>query len=280
MSRLALYAPPATGTAAIAARDLTKVYSGPGRVEALQGVSLEARGGELVGIIGPSGCGKSTLLTVLAGLQEPTTGEVLIGGRGAKRLLGATAYMPQKDLLMPWKTVLDNTIVGLELLGVRRRVARQEALALFPRFGLDGFERHYPHTLSGGMRQRAALLRTFLARRDILLLDEPLGALDALTRAAMQEWLLDIWGTFQKTIVLVTHDIDEAIYLCDRVYIMSPRPGRIAATVTIPIARPRRYADVTTSETFLRLRGELLGLLAQNSSEGGLSEQGKRRASG
>jgi ABC-type nitrate/sulfonate/bicarbonate transport system ATPase subunit len=144
---------------------------------------------------------------------------------------------------------------------VRRKEARREAERLFPRFGLAGFERQYPAALSGGMRHRAALLRTILARRDILLLDEPFGALDAMTRADMQSWLLDIWSAFGKTIIFVTHDVDEAIYLSDRVYVMSPRPGSIVASVPVPISRPRHYEEAVTSPTFVAIKRELLGAL-------------------
>jgi ABC-type nitrate/sulfonate/bicarbonate transport system ATPase subunit len=228
----------------------------------LQDVTLAAAEAGFVSIVGPSGCGKSTLFNILAGLLSPTAGRVLIDGEDVTGRLGLMAYMPQKDLLLPWKTVLDNTIIGLELLGVSRKRARQEALALFPRFGLAGFERQYPATLSGGMKQRAALLRTVLSRRDILLLDEPFGALDALTRADMQAWLLDIWEAFSKTILFITHDVDEAIYLSDRVYVMSPRPGTIIHVVNIPIARPRAYEEVVTSEQFATLKRELLSRLA------------------
>src|SRR5207302_11425478 len=181
--------------------------------------------------VGPSGCGKSTLFNILAGLVEPTSGRVLLDGNPPDNLLGRFDYMPQKDLLMPWRTVLNNTTLGLEIAGVSRRAARERALEAFPRFGLTGFEDAWPMSLSGGMRQRAALLRTFLAGRDVMLLDEPFGALDAITRADMQEWLLGVWHSFERTIVLVTHDVDEAIFLADRVYVMSPRPGTMRAVL-------------------------------------------------
>ncbi len=237
------------------------------RMPVLDDVSLAVGRGEFVSVIGPSACGKSTLLNLLTGLETPASGQVLIDGRIVTGQLGRTGYMPQKDLLMPWKTVLDNTCLGLELAGAGRRQAREVALSWFPRFGLKGFDRVYPSALSGGMRQRAALLRTFLAGRDILLLDEPFGALDALTRAAMQEWLLDIWSDSGKTVLLVTHDIDEAIYLSDRVYVMTPRPGRIAGTFDVPFARPRRYEDIVTSSSFGSLKRSLLALLKQRPVE-------------
>lgn len=246
----------------IEARDISQYFRlQNGWLPVLEHINLSAAHGEFISIIGPSGCGKSTLFNILAGVQEPAGGRVLVDGKDATGDLTIAGYMPQKDLLLPWKTVLDNTILGLELRGVQRRRARVMALDWFPRFGLEGFERQYPATLSGGMRQRAALLRTFLAGRDILLLDEPFGALDALTRADMQEWLLSVWDASRHTIVLVTHDVDEAIYLSDRVYVMTSRPGRIQQIIEIPLPRPRRYQEVVTSEQFAALKRVLLSLL-------------------
>jgi len=227
-------------------------------------VSLAAGAGEFVSIIGPSGCGKTTLFNILAGLERPNAGAVLMDGADSTGQPGGVGYMLQKDLLLPWKSTLDNAALGLQLQGVSWRRAREEARRWFLRFGLEGFEREYPHALSGGMRQRAALLRTFLARREVLLLDEPFGALDALTRAEMQEWLLDVWAEFDKTIVLVTHDVDEAIFLSDRVYVMTPRPGRVAAEVEISLPRPRVYDKVVTSVPFLALKRELLDTLGSH----------------
>jgi ABC-type nitrate/sulfonate/bicarbonate transport system ATPase subunit len=226
-------------------------------VIALDGVDLDVAAGEFVSIVGPSGCGKSTLLDILAGLTAPTAGEIRMDGADPGRLLGAVGYMPQKDLLMPWRTVLDNTTIGLELAGVSRREARDRARAELQRFGLAGFEDRWPHRLSGGMRQRAALLRTFLAGREVMLLDEPFGALDALTRQDMQAWLLDIWSQDRKTIVLVTHDVDEAIRTSDRVYVMSPRPGRMVLSVEIDLPRPRP-ADLQLTDHYVALKRRLL----------------------
>jgi len=170
--------------------------------------------------------------------------------------------MLQRDLLMPWRTVLDNTCVGLELNGVGRREARERARAEFSRFGLSGFEKQWPAKLSGGMRQRAALLRTFLAGREVMLLDEPFGALDALTRRQMQAWLLDLWQADSKTIVFVTHDVEEAVYLSDRVYVMSGRPGKVELCLDIDLPRPRRQ-EITMSEGFLALKAKLMDPLEE-----------------
>jgi ABC-type nitrate/sulfonate/bicarbonate transport system ATPase subunit len=236
----------------------------------LSDVSLAAAPGDFASIIGPSGCGKSTLFNVLAGLMRPTSGAVLIDGVEVTGRIGLTGYMLQKDLLLPWRSVLDNTTLGLEMRGVPRRRARAQAREWVARFGLQGFEREYPAALSGGMRQRAALLRTFLAGQDILLLDEPFGALDALTRADMQRWLLDIWQELGKTILLVTHDVDEAIYLSDRVYVLSSRPGRVVEVIDVPLARPRDYQRTVTSPAFASIKRVLLSSLAHPVPGGGM----------
>ena len=238
--------------------------SGQAPTVALEGVSLDVRPGEFVSIIGPSGCGKSTLFNILAGLVRPSTGEVLLDGCQPDGLLGQIGYMPQKDLLMPWRTVLDNVTLGMEMEGTRRREARERARAELPRFGLSGFEDRWPKNLSGGMRQRAALLRTFLAGREVMLLDEPFGALDALTRQSMQEWLLDLWTADRKTIVFVTHDVDEAVYLSDTVHVMSGRPGRIQMSLRIELPRPRDF-EMTLSPEFLAYKEKLLAPLHEAS---------------
>ncbi|MCE2404990.1 MAG: ABC transporter ATP-binding protein [Dehalococcoidia bacterium] len=227
-------------------RDLRKSFAVYGRpVPVLREVEFHAREGELVGVIGPSGCGKSTLLNVIAGLEQPDGGTVELDGRPAPDRLGMVGYMQQKDLLMPWRSVLDNVVLGLEIAGVRRNEARRRARDLVDVFGLSGYEEQYPNTLSGGMRQRAAFLRTVLVERDVMLLDEPFGALDALTRTQMQEWLLGLWEMLGKTIVMVTHDVDEALLLSDRVYVLTPRPGTVKAVVEVGLPRPRYYGMIT-----------------------------------
>ncbi len=246
---------------ALEVRAVDKIFKGPaGPLPALAGVDLAVPAGEFATLIGPSGCGKSTLFNIIAGLDEPDSGSIALGGRADAARLGRVAYMPQKDLLLPWRTVLDNVILPLEVRGVPRERARREALDLFPEFGLAGFERVYPAALSGGMRQRAAFLRTTLARGGLLLLDEPFGALDALTRARLQEWLLGVWERHRRTTLFITHDVDEAIFLADRIYVMSPRPGRVALARRVPLPRPRDPA-VTTAPEFIRLKAELLAVL-------------------
>ncbi|WP_245650339.1 ABC transporter ATP-binding protein [Millisia brevis] len=196
----------------------------------LEAVTFGLAKSSFVSIIGPSGCGKSTLLNVLAGTVQPSAGAV----RSPR-----AAHMPQKDLLLPWRTVLDNTALGLEVQGVRRAEARARAAELFAPFGLDGFERAWPEQLSGGMRQRAALLRTVVQGRPVLLLDEPFGALDAITRIRMQDWLQRMWQEYRWTILMITHDIREAIHLSDRVIVLGGRPARVRADIEIDLPRPR-----------------------------------------
>lgn len=247
----------APGAPTLEVRGLGQAFDG---VVALRGVDLHVSAGEFVAVVGPSGCGKTTLLHILAGLQRPTDGVVLVDGEPADDLLGRIGLMPQRDCLMPWRTVLDNVGVGLELAGMTRVAARQRARAELDRFGLSGFEERRPAALSSGMRQRAALLRTFLAGRDILLLDEPLGALDALTRRKMQSWLLEIAAAERKTILLVTHDVEEAVYLADRVYVLSGRPGRVVLELPVDLPRPRDPGLVVMPE-FAALTARLLAPL-------------------
>ncbi len=223
----------------------------------LDGVEFFARDGEFVSIVGPSGCGKSTLLNIIAGLDEPDRGAIHLDGISAERRLGQVGYMQQKDLLFPWRNVVDNALIGLELRGVPRRDSRERALELMDSFGLSGFESAYPHALSGGMRQRVSFLRTVLADQQIFLLDEPLSALDALNRAQMQEWMQHTWLSLRKTVVLVTHDVDEAVFLSDRVYVMSARPGRMKLVLDVDLPRPRSL-DVLTDPEFVAMKARLL----------------------
>jgi ABC-type nitrate/sulfonate/bicarbonate transport system ATPase subunit len=251
----------------LAAERLSKRFPAPGGgVEALAGADLEVGAGEFVSVVGPSGCGKSTLLAILAGLEEPSAGRVLLDGEQPERLLGQVAYMPQRDLLLPWRTVADNAALALRIRGLPRRQARAAALAQLPRFGLAGFGDRRPASLSGGMRQRAALLRTFLAGREVMLLDEPFGALDALTRQALQVWLLEVCQEQGRTVLLVTHDLDEAVLLSDRVYVMSGRPGRMVRCLPVGLPRPRRV-DMALTPPFLAAKRELLEPLRQEAHE-------------
>jgi NitT/TauT family transport system ATP-binding protein len=225
-----------------------------GDVVALDGLTLSVSEGEIVAVVGPSGCGKSTLLELLAGLQEPDQGTV-----DAE----AAAYMPQRDLLLPWRSALANAALALECAGVRKGEARGRAQPLFERFGLAGFEGARPAELSGGMRQRVALARTFLSGRPLLLLDEPFASLDQITRGSLQQWLAEALCDEPRTVVLVTHDVQEALYLADRVAVLSPRPGRIVDDIEVPIERPRRRRATITSPQFAALEERALEALGQ-----------------
>ncbi len=229
-------------------------------VVALAPVSLAIARGTFLAILGPSGCGKSTIFNIIAGLEMPSAGSVTLDGASILGMSGVVSYMLQKDLLLPWRSVIDNVVLGMEIDGVPRTEARSRALPLLARYGLGGFENRYPAELSGGMRQRAALLRTMLCDRDVVLLDEPFAALDAQTRADMQEWLLDVWDDFKKTVIFVTHDVDEAVYLSDEIVTMSARPGRIVERLTLELSRPRKRAVVTTA-AFTTYKEHFLSLL-------------------
>jgi ABC-type nitrate/sulfonate/bicarbonate transport system ATPase subunit len=247
--------------------EASKIFRRDGQeVVALQETTMQIPAGRFVSIIGPSGCGKSTLFNMIAGLIKPTTGEILLDDKNIVGKSGYVGYMLQKDLLLPWRTILDNVILGLEIKGVSKRDAKQRALPLLKRYGLEGFEDNYPPELSGGMRQRAALLRTLLYDQDIILLDEPFGALDAQTRLQMQSWLLKIWEDFQKTILFVTHDIDEAIFLSDDIYVLSQRPGKLKAKVHVELERPRGEETLLSNE-FITLKQTLLDLLREEPDE-------------
>jgi ABC-type nitrate/sulfonate/bicarbonate transport system ATPase subunit len=241
--------------------NVAMTFGGAGNaMQALAPVSLTVGAGRFVSLIGPSGCGKSTLFNIVAGLLRPTAGTVIVDGEDITGCIGRVGYMLQKDLLLPWRTVLDNVILGMEIRGLPAADCRARALPYLKRYGLGGFEHRYPNELSGGMRQRAALLRTLLVDTDIVLLDEPFGALDAQTKTRMQEWLLQIWADFNKTVVFITHDIDEAIFLSDEIHVMGTRPGRVIASIDVGIPRPRDRS-VVTSPDFIALKTRCLDLL-------------------
>lgn len=216
-------------------RELGHVFGSAGGVEALDSVTFGADIGEWTTILGPSGCGKSTLLKILAGLLTATSGEL--------RISDSAAYLPQHDTLLPWRTALENALLPAELEGASRVTSEAEARDLFDRFGLASFIDVLPHRLSGGMRQRVALIRTFLTHRNILLLDEPLGALDPLTRIRLQDWLAEVWGELGKTVILVTHDVEEAVVLSDRIVVLSDRPATVQRLIDLALPRPRRRDD-------------------------------------
>ena len=227
-----------TELGSVTLRDVRKTFAplrrGADPVTALDGVSLHAAAGEIVAVVGPSGCGKTTLLELVCGLTQPGAGTVDAP---------PAALMAQRDLLLPWRSAVDNAALALHVAGVPRDAARVRAAALLHDFGLDGFGHARPHELSGGMRQRVAFARTLLSGRTVLCLDEPFAALDALTRQEMQDWLAGALAIAPRTVVLVTHDVEEAIVLADRVVVLSLRPGRVVATLEVDVPRPRRRSD-------------------------------------
>jgi ABC-type nitrate/sulfonate/bicarbonate transport system ATPase subunit len=229
-------------------------------------LDLEVAAQEVVGLVGPSGCGKSTLLELICGLREPSAGRIAVGGDPAAPMrLRRCALMPQRDLLLPWYSAIDNAALALRNQGMRREPARAATAQLFQRFGLGGFEQSLPSELSGGMRQRVAFLRTLVAGKPVLALDEPFAALDAITRAEMQEWLAGALRSDPRTVVLVTHDVEEALYLCDRVVVLSSRPARIVTELSAPGHRAEDRDGAVTDPGFVAAREEALHALREGS---------------
>jgi NitT/TauT family transport system ATP-binding protein len=228
--------------------------------EALQDVSISVARGEFVCLLGPSGCGKSTLLGALAGHLEASRGAIRVDGQPVHGPHPDRGLVFQQHTLFPWKKALDNVAFGLKMKGVPRKERRTQARDLLKLVGLEGFENCYPSQLSGGMQQRVEIARVLINRPRVMLMDEPFGALDAQTRLKMQELLLEVWARIKTTIVFVTHDIDEALFLADRILVMSPRPGRIIEEIRLDFARPR-HADLVTSGEFIRLKRHCLALL-------------------
>ncbi|MGC8509842.1 MAG: ABC transporter ATP-binding protein [Acidimicrobiales bacterium] len=243
-------------------RDVGKVF---GETVALEPTTISVDEGSFVAIVGPSGCGKSTLFNVIAGLLAPDSGAVIMNGKAVTGTTGHVGYMLQKDLLVPWRTVQDNITMAARL---TRRVTdadRAEARRVAVQYGLGEFLHHYPSALSGGMRQRVAFMRTLVTHQSLLLLDEPFGALDAQTRLEMQQWLLQVWRDTGRTVLFITHDVDESLFLSDRVVVMSPRPGRVVADFVNTLARPRTV-DTLTDATFIELKSRVMHLLHGGSS--------------
>ena len=248
-------------------QNVTKTFgSGRQRLETLATIDLTVITGEFVSVIGPSGCGKSTLFNIIAGVEEPTSGTIAIDGETSIIRAGKTGYMPQQPLLLPWRTVEENVMLGLDVRRVSREKARQEAHELLKHFGLAEFAQNYPSTLSGGMQQRIALLRTVLFNRSFLLLDEPFGALDALTRLSCQMWLLDLWQEFHSSILFITHDVREAILLSDRIYVLSARPARVLRVVDVDLPRPRQPEHLALAQS-VQLEQELMSILMKEQNK-------------
>lgn len=239
------------------ARQIKKAFPG---LDTLKEVSIKLEEKQLVSIIGPSGCGKSTLFDIISGLIHPDSGKVIIDGKEFTGKSGRVSYMHQKDLLLPWYTIIANVSLPLIIKGMDKKKSKETAQKNFSAFGLGGFEKNYPSQLSGGMRQRAALLRTYLFSEDIMLLDEPFGSLDAITRRKMQLWLLDILEKIEASMLFITHDIDEAIFLSDRIYLLSDRPAVVRQVFDIAIPRPRDN-DTFTSDEFNEIKSKILKIL-------------------
>jgi ABC-type nitrate/sulfonate/bicarbonate transport system ATPase subunit len=250
--------PPLRGASGVRLKGVSRAYRDRRGtvVPALDGVSLHATPGEVLAIVGPSGCGKTTLLELVCGLQEPDGGTIESE---------PAVLMPQRDLLLPWLSAVDNAGLALRIKGASRARARTRGAALFAELGLHGFEHARTHELSGGMRQRVAFVRTLLSGKPVLCLDEPFGALDAITRQEMQEWLTGALVREPRTVVLVTHDVEEAIVLADRVAVLSPRPGRVVAELAIDLPRPRER----TGEGVIALRERALDALRLSATGGG-----------
>ena len=251
-----------TATSPVILHEVRKGFPGlSGVLPVLDGISFSVERGGFAGIVGPSGCGKTTLIKIIAGVIPADSGSIVLGdGRGETR----TAYMPQSDTLLPWRTAIGNAILPAQIDHRPKEEAQREARELFARFGLSGFEKLYPIELSGGMRQRLALMRTFLSHREVLLLDEPLGALDALTRARLQDWLLSVWQEMRKTILLVTHDVEEALLLSDRIILFSARPAHVQADFPVDEPRPRARSD----RSLMEQKEELLHLIYAEEGSG------------
>lgn len=238
--------------------------SGKKETKVLEEISLMVEEGEFVAILGPSGSGKSTLFHIIGGLIAPTSGQVTLDGKVVTGTKGLISYMPQQPALMPWRTIEENVIMAREVAGLPKAESLDLAREWLDRVGLGGYERQYPHVLSGGMQQRVSFVRALLSSKQLMCLDEPFGALDALTRQEMQNWLLNLWEANKRSVLFVTHSIEEALYLSDRIYVLSSKPTHVLRELKVPFARPRRE-EIMHEKEFQRLRQELYDTLKQNS---------------
>jgi putative hydroxymethylpyrimidine transport system ATP-binding protein len=244
----------------LSVKELSYSFSKDSAKSILSGISIDVKAGEFVSIIGTSGSGKSTLFKLITGLLEPKDGQIWINGKQSDKRLGKVAYMPQKDLLLPWRTVIDNILLPIELAKGNKKQLIVEIREWLSRFGLSEYEEAYPHELSGGMRQRVAFLRTIMTGKDLLLLDEPFGALDSMTKRKMHSWLLSLWGELQKTVLFITHDLEEAILLSDRIYLLPSESNQSIQEMKINLPRPRSSNFIYQSE-FIEMRKELERLI-------------------
>ena len=245
------------------------------QLHTLEEISLHLNRNEFVTVLGPSGCGKSTLFSIIAGITRPDHGEVFIDNKLHTGKTGRVSFMHQKDLLLPWRNILDNVCLPLFLKGESKKKAHQQALPYFRLFGLEGFEKYYPAQLSGGMRQRAALLRTYLFSQDIMLLDEPFGGLDALTRQTMQQWLMGVMAEIRASVLLITHDVDEALLLSDRIYVLTHRPAKVRREFSVPLKRPRGMNTFAEPE-YIKRKEAILQCLTQDDRQMDRQRSGDR----
>lgn len=229
-------------------------------ISILDSINLSVEAGEFVSIIGASGSGKTTLFRLITGLEQQTEGSIWINSEKLANRLGAVGYMPQQDLLMPWRTVRENATLPIEVKGMNKREHVKKVNMLLEEFGLSGYENSYPNALSGGMKQRVSFLRAVLSGSNVLLLDEPFSALDAITKLTMQEWLLQQWEKRKQTILFITHDVNEALFLSDRVFILTDKPVKKLEEIIVPLIRPRRFNDLDNPEV-IQLKGHLLDQL-------------------
>lgn len=261
-------ASPVNSSPALEVSGVSKSFTNRRRTTAvLDNVSLTVQPQEFVSIVGPSGCGKSTLFHIIGGLTAPDSGTVRMNGVDVTGKRGEISYMPQQPALFPWRTIEDNVLLALELKGSPRGAARETARGWLHKIGLGGFERAYPHMLSGGMQQRAAFLRALLAPQELMLLDEPFSALDALTRSEMQRWLLELWEENRRSVLFITHNIEEALLLSSRIYVFSGRPGSVLQTVEVPFPRPRRE-EIADEPEFIRLKRQLSQWMREEQAKG------------
>ncbi|GAB3063490.1 ABC transporter ATP-binding protein [Salinicoccus sesuvii] len=243
---------------------LTHTFSGQNPVHVLNDLSLNVAEGEFVTLLGPSGSGKSTIFNLIGGLFEPDGGSISIEGQSVNGKRGHISYLPQQDSLLPWRTILDNVVLVQEITGKVDKTAAREWLE---RAGLSGYESSYPDVLSGGMRQRVAFIRSLLSPQALMLLDEPFGALDELTRLDMQDWLLKIWEMDRRSVLFITHSIEEALYMSDRILILSDKPACVLKEIEVPFARPRHH-DITLDATFNQLKHEIYQMLKVGNRDG------------
>ncbi|OIJ12900.1 ABC transporter ATP-binding protein [Anaerobacillus arseniciselenatis] len=234
--------------------------------EILNTLSFDVQNGEFVSIIGPSGSGKSTIFKLITGLNQPANGEIFINETNYSNRLGKVGYMPQQDLLMPWRTIIENAALPLEIQGMKKREAYDKVRELLVEFGLNGVEHKYPSELSGGMKQRISFLRTVLSGSNVLLLDEPFSSLDAITRLSMQEWLLTQWQKLKLSILFITHDVDEALFLSDRIFVFTESPVRKFVEVNVPLERPREIRDIHTPAV-IEVKEQLIEQLRMGSTQ-------------